>query len=123
MSLEQTAQPTFYMTPTSTRDLAVSFVGTLSGSELLTGTPTVTISTGGPTISGAAVNTSTLKIETPPSAGQNVPPPHHAKAGQAVVFRATASGTAAASYTVSMSCATVGGQVITGYATIVVQGS
>lgn len=115
MSLEQTAQPIFYMAPTSTRDLAVSFIDTLVAGELLTGTPTVTIS-GGPTISGASLNTSTLKVEDPNR-------PHYAKAGQAVTFRATASATAPGTYTITLSCATTGGQVITGYATIVVQAS
>jgi hypothetical protein len=116
MSQEQTAQPTFYMAPTSTRDLAVSFVKTLSGSELLTGTPTVTISASGPAISGATLNTSTLKIEDPNGE-------HYAQPGQAVMFRATASGVTPATYTVTITCATVGGQSIVGYATIVVQSS
>jgi hypothetical protein len=115
MAQEQTAQPIFYMAPTSTRDLAVSFVKTLVAGELLMGTPTVTIS-GGPTISGQALNSSTLKIEAPGDM-------HHAKAGQAVLFRATASSTTPGTYTVTMSCATTGGQVIPGYATIVVQAS
>ena len=116
MSQEQTAQPILYMAPTSTRDIAVSFVYTLSGDELLTGTPTVTISTGGPTISGAAINSALLKIQTPDT-------PHYAQAGQAITFRATASGVSVATYTVTMSCATVGGQLITGCALIVVQSS
>ena len=115
MSQEQTAQPTFYMAPTCVRDIAVSFVDTLVVGELLTGTPTVTIS-GGPTLSSKSVNTSTLKIETPSKQ-------HHALAGQAVLFRATASGVAAGTYTVTITCATTGGQTIPGYATIVVQAS
>ena len=116
MSQEQTAQPIFYMAPTSTRDLAVSFVKTLVNGELLTGAPTLSISSGGPTISGATINSGTLKIETPNDA-------HHAKAGQAVMFRATAVGVALGTYTVTMNCPTVGGQAIPGFATIVVQSS
>ena len=115
MSQEQTAQPTFYMAPTSTRDIAVSFVRTLVAGELLTGTPTVTIS-GGPTLSNKTVNSSTLLIEAPNDK-------HYAIAGQAVLFRATASAVAAGTYTVTITCATVGGQSIPGYATIVVQAS
>lgn len=116
MSQEQTAQPTFYMAPTCTRDIAVSFKDTLVAGELLTGTPTVTISAGGPTISAAQVNSSVLRIEAP---GRE----HHALAGQAVLFRATASAVSAATYTVTITCATTGGQTIPGYATIVVQAS
>lgn len=115
MSQEQTAQPIFYMAPTCTRDIAVSFVNTLAGDELLTGTPTVTIS-GGPTISGQGLNASTIKIEDPCK-------PHYALAGQAVVFRATASAATPGTYTVTITAATVGGQSIVGYATIVVQSS
>ena len=116
MSQEQTAQPTFYMAPTCTRDLAVSFVKTLVSGELLTGTPTVTISSGGPTISGASVNSAALQVEDPST-------PHYALAGQAVTFRATASTITPGTYTVTITCATSGGQVMPGYATIVVQGS
>jgi hypothetical protein len=115
MSLEQTAQPTFYMAPTSTRDLAVSFVKTLVAGELLTGTPTVTIS-GGPTISAPTVNSAVRKIEAPDGE-------HWAAAGQAVLFRATASAATPGSYTVTIRASTVGGQVIPGYAIIVVQAS
>jgi hypothetical protein len=116
MSGQQTADPVFYMTPNSTRDMAISFRNVLTGSERLTGTPTLAISAGGPTLSSPAVNAATLKIETPDD-------PHYALAGQAVTFRATASGTAAATYTVTVTCGTVGGQSIQGYATIVVQTS
>lgn len=115
MSLEQTAQPVFYMAPTSTRDIAISFVKTLVRGELLTGTPTVTIS-GGPTISGQAINSDTLRIEAP---GDE----HYAAAGQAVEFRATAAAVTPGTYTVTMRATTTGGQVIPGYATIVVQAS
>jgi len=116
MSQEQTAQPEFFMAPTSTRDVAVSFVPVLAGDDLLTGTPTVTIGAGGPTISGPAVNSGVLKIETPGAE-------HYAKPGQAIVFRATASAVAPGTYTVTILCSTVNGQAIPGYATIVVQAS
>lgn len=111
-----TAQPTIYMTPTCIRDITVSFVGQLAGSELLTGTPTLAISGGGPTLSSPAVNSGVLKIETPDT-------PHHAKAGQAVTFRATASGTSAATYTATVTVSTVGGQSLQEFVTIVVSSS
>ena len=46
-----------------TRNGACSFANLLDSDELLTGTPTVTPSPAGPTISNVAVNTSTLTID------------------------------------------------------------
>src|SRR5678816_3354912 len=105
MSQEQTAQPVFYMAPTCTRDIAVSFVPTLVAGNLLTGTPTVTIGAGGPTISAAAVNSAVLKIEEPNK-------PHYALAGQAVLFRATASTLTPGTYTVTIRCGATSGESI-----------
>ena len=77
----------------------------------MTGTPTITLST--VAASSPAVNTAAMKIEIPDNQ-------HWAKAGQAVTFRATTSAAAAATYTATVTCSTVGGQSLQEYVTIVV---
>jgi hypothetical protein len=114
-----TAQPTIYMTPNSTRNIAVSFVGQLAANDLLSGTPTVAISPSGagcPTLSSAAVNSATMLMEVPDNE-------HYAKAGQAVTFTVACSSATAQTYTVTVTGSTSGGQTLQEYVTIVVSAS
>lgn len=76
------------------RNGSVSFVGKLDAGELLTGTPTVTVSPSGPTISNQAVNTAQLTIDNQTVA-----------IGQAVQF-SISGGTAGTSYVISVRCGT-----------------
>jgi hypothetical protein len=116
MSLENTAQPTLYKTPAAKRNVTVSFVNELEDGDLLTGTPTITVSPSGPTLSAAIVNTASKHIEIPDKE-------HWAKPGQAVQF-SVAGGTAAVTYTISVQCNTEGGQnPLEVFVTLVVQNS
>jgi hypothetical protein len=81
-------------TAAEVRNAAVSFVGKLDSGELLTGTPTVTVSPSGPTLSNKAVNTAQLTID-----GQTV------AIGQAVQF-SVSGGTAGTSYVITVQCGT-----------------
>ncbi len=76
------------------RNVAVSFAGKLDDGELLTGTPTVTVSPTGPTIASESVSAEALTIN-----GESV------AAGAAVQFRVS-GGTAGVTYTITVSCAT-----------------
>lgn len=111
-----TAQPTIYMTPNETRNIALSFVGKLTEDDLLTGTPTLAISAGGPSLGNGTINSSTLHMQIPDNE-------HYAKPSQAVMFRATASATSAATYTATITCSTTGGQILQEFVTIVVSTS
>ncbi len=115
MSTVLTAQPTIYLAPTCIRNVAVSFVADLTAGELLTGTPTVTIS-GGASVSNKTINAATMLMEIPDNK-------HYAKAGQAVTFTLTAASATPGPYTVTITCPTVGGQVLPAYLTIVVSAS
>lgn len=80
----------------------VSFSGELPASETLSGTPTVTVSPTGPTLSNKAVNTGAVTLD-----GVSVP------AGEAVTFTVTVGGSVApGSYTITATCATTGGQTL-----------
>jgi len=76
------------------RNCAVSFANKLDPGELLTGTPTVTSTPSGPTISGAAVNTAAKTIN-----GVSVP------IGMAVQFKVT-GGTVDTDYILKAACGT-----------------
>lgn len=82
------------MSAAETRLVSVDFSGKLDSGELLTGTVTTTVSPTGPTISNAAVNSTTLTIN-----GESV------AAGQAVQFKITGV-TAATEYVVTLTVAT-----------------
>lgn len=73
-----------------TRNAAVSFAGLLDSDELLSGTPTTSVSPSGPTITGHAVSTTELTIS-----GEATP------IGQAVEM-AIAGGTAGVVYAVTV---------------------
>lgn len=83
-----------------TRNVGVSLSGCLEDDETLTGTPTVTASPSGLTISGEAVSASVAEIE-----GVNVP------AGEAVLF-AVSGGTSGQAYTFTITATTSEGQTI-----------
>lgn len=99
-----TPQPTLLKRPSDVSPIAVSFKDDLTIGDLLTGTPTVTVSPSGPTLSAAAVNTITLPIELP-----NKSIAHYAKAGQAVTFTMS-GGTVNIDYVVSVTVSTTGGR-------------
>lgn len=75
------------------RNAAISFVGKLDTDELLTGTPTVTATTG-ITIASASRNSTTMTIDG-----------GTALASQAVTFRVS-GGTAGSRYTITATCGT-----------------
>ena len=102
MTTTLTAQPTLRKTPTDVLPITASFVGDLTSGDLLTGTPTLGVSPSGPTLSAASVNSSTIRIQTDDR-------PHYAKAGQAVQFTMS-GGSDGVSYTVTITCSTVGGR-------------
>lgn len=77
-----------------TRNGKVSFTDILDTGEVLTGTPTVTVSPSGPTISNAAVNTSAVTVD-----GESV------AIGHAVTFKVT-GGTAGTTYTLTVTAST-----------------
>lgn len=78
--------------PNETRNHAIDFSPKLETAELLTGTPTVTISPSGPTLSNKQVNGSTVTING-----------NTCIAGKAVLF--TASGlTLGENYTITATC-------------------
>lgn len=77
-----------------TRIVSVDYRGKLDSGELLTGTPTVTISPSGPTISNESVNAAALTIN-----GETV------AIGQAVQFKITGV-TAGVTYNITTVCST-----------------
>ena len=83
-----------FITSGETRNVAVDMTGKLDSGETLTGTPTVTVSPTGPTLSNKAVNTSTLVIN-----GSSV------TAGYAIQFKITGA-TAGTLYTITCTCGT-----------------
>lgn len=84
-----------YKTPNETLNAAVSFKRRLAVGEKLTGTPVVTISPSGPTLSSKAVNTSAITLESGTVCD----------IGQAVQFSVT-GGTADTKYTITAQCGT-----------------
>lgn len=113
MATVLTAQPAIYMTPNETRNIACSFKDKLTSDDLLTGTPTLSITSSGPTLSLPAVNGANIEMEIPGNE-------HTATPGQAVTFRAAASTTTASTYTATVRCSTTGGQVLEEFVTIIV---
>lgn len=83
-----------------TRRLAMSLEGELDDDELLSGTPTVTASPSGTTISGVAINDAQETIG-----------PDTVAIGKAVVLL-VAGGTAGTRYTLTLSCGTDLGQTV-----------
>lgn len=77
-----------------TRNVAVSYADKLEAGELLTGTPTITDSTGDLTLSNKVVSTGSLTIN-----GVSV------AAGAAVTFT-VAGGTASTTYDIRIQCGT-----------------
>ena len=90
----KTARERLKITANETRNVAINCIGELDASETLTGTPTITVSPTGPTLSNKAVNTSTLTI-----AGVSC------TAGQALQCKITGC-TAGYTYTITASCGT-----------------
>lgn len=80
------------------RNVSIDMRGELDGTEVCTGTPTVTVT--GLTISGEAVSTTALTI-----LGETVP------IGQAVQF-AVAGGTAGTDYEIDVQCGTNSSQTL-----------
>jgi hypothetical protein len=87
-----TAPQVYYKTPSEVLQVAVDFRGKLRQGEVLTGTPTLTVST--LTAASPAVSTAALVI-----LGESVEP------GKAVTFTAS-GGTADADYSILVSCGT-----------------
>lgn len=82
-----------------TRNCAVEFTGSLDGAEVLSGTPVVTASPSGLTITNKQRNNSAITVD-----GVSC------LASQAVQFT-VAGGTAGKVYTITVTCDTNGGQV------------
>jgi hypothetical protein len=82
----------YYGTPTEVNGIQVDYRGVLRQGEVLTGTPTITIS--GPTTSSPAVSTCPLLINE-----ENVEP------GKAITFTIT-GGTDGSDYAIKTSCGT-----------------
>lgn len=108
MTTPLTAQPTLYKTPGSVLPVAASFVAELTGDDVLTGTPTVTVSPAGPIVSAAQINSAALEIEIEGNK-------HWAQAGQAVqclVAGGSVNGDGSAqTYTLLVTVSSVGGAV------------
>lgn len=98
------AQPTLTKTTTDVLPILASFAKDLTRGDLLTGTPTVAVSPSGPTLSSASINSTAKAVELPDGGID-----HTAKAGQAVEFTMS-GGTDGQAYTVTVTCATVGGR-------------
>ncbi len=90
MSSQHTAPQTGEKTPSESLNVAVSFARKLDGAEELTGTPTISVSPSGLTLSAAAVSTTALTIN-----GVSV------AAGKAVQFNVS-DGSADTCYTISI---------------------
>lgn len=92
-------------TPNETRNVAVSFAGRLDGESLI-GTPSLSVSPSGLSVSSAIVSESTLSIN-----GRDVP------ASEAVQF-VVSGGTADVVYTIAIVTTTESGQVLEGFVNI-----
>ena len=101
MSTTVTARPSVhYKHPSAVRNIAVSFAEELDEGEVITGTPTVSVSPSGPTLSAAAATTTVRKIN-----GVTV------EAGRAVTFTAS-GGSDGVDYVITVTAATSGSQTI-----------
>jgi hypothetical protein len=105
------ARQRFVKTPSEVRTVRVGFKDLLESGELLTGTPTLSVSPSGLTTASAAVNVATLTIN-----GVSY------VAGQAVTFTAS-SGTADTLYEVSITVSTDASQTFQRYIYIAVETS
>lgn len=113
MTSAHTAPQVGEKTPAEVLNVAVSFAGKLNEGELLTGTPTLSVTPSGMAVTAAAVNTVALTIQQRTVA-----------IGQAVQF-AVSSGTVDDSYVVAISAVTnaTPAQTLQGFCQINVVGS
>jgi hypothetical protein len=96
-----TAPQIYYKTASEVRGVAVDMRGVLRHGEILTGSPTVTVS--GPTASSAAVTTAVQLIN-----GESVEP------GKAITFTIS-GGSDGSDYIILVSCATSASQTVNSY--------
>jgi Flp pilus assembly protein TadG len=115
MSTAVTAQPTLTKTPGDVLPIVASFVKELANGDTLTGTPTVSVSPAGPTLSAASVNNATLQVEIEGNK-------HFALMGQAVQFTMS-GGSDGTTYTVTVTVSTTGGRTFSQRPIIVVVSS
>lgn len=106
MATPLTATPVQYKTPTEVLGVSVDMRSKLRQGELLTGTPTITVT--GPTASSPAVSTSPLLIN-----GDTV------EAGKAVTFTVS-GGSANTTYSIHVSCGTSASQTVETYLSLTV---
>ena len=106
MSSALTCQQTYYKTPTEVRNVQVDMQGVLRQGEVLTGTPTITVT--GPTASSPVV-TSTLTLMN----GQTV------EAGKGITFTIS-GGTDGTTYAIKVSCGTSSSETVETYCTLIV---
>lgn len=97
--------------PTAVRNIAVNFTDWLDQGEVITGTPTVSVSPSGVTLSAASVNT-----------GRRVVDNRACQPGTVVTFTAS-SGSAGTTYTITVTASTSGSQTLVGYVTLIVASS
>ncbi len=97
--------------PTAVRNVAVNFTDWLDQGEIITGTPTVSVSPSGPTLSAASANAWRRIVD-----GRTCQP------GTVVAFTVS-GGTAGVTYVVTITASTSGSQTLVGYVTVVVASS
>jgi len=95
---ELNAQQHHEKSRTEKRNVTVDYRGKLDSGELLTGTPTVSATPAGLTLSSPQINTATLTVNEESVA-----------AGQAVQFKAS-GGAVGTRYTITVKCDTTGDQ-------------
>ncbi|MBP6772727.1 MAG: hypothetical protein KA154_06970 [Gemmatimonadaceae bacterium] len=101
------------ITTDEVRVVSVSFLGKLDSGELLSGTPTITAEAGsGLTLSNKTVNSEAITINGVAHA-----------IGQAVQFKATATGATAGEWTIDIACGADNGQTVFGRVTVEVVAS
>jgi hypothetical protein len=100
-----------YKTPSAVKNMAVDMSGHLDDGEILTGTPTVSVSPSGPTLGSCTINSGPQMVN-----GQKCP------AGTVVKFTAS-GGTAGVDYAILVSSSTSGSQTVQGYITLKVASS
>lgn len=111
--MENTAQEIPALASGATRNARVSFVGQLDEGELLSGTPTVTVSPTGGNPAHVAVSSPAVTTETKTINGEQVP------AGKAVTFRALAGTTIRLyTFTITITTNSTPAQTLVGYARI-----
>ena len=99
------AQPELTKTPGEVLPILSSFFKDLTYGDMLTGTPTVSVSPAGPTLSAASLNTIKKRVELPDGSVD-----HWVNPSQAVEFTMSA-GTNGVTYTVKVTVNSVGGRV------------